>query len=231
MGQTVQGGIERTGHVSIRRLGPPQRRCWAGREFGEQRSEKIRMTRSDRFDKPVYVDAEGLLLKRASEDRRREVLQPRQQTQVQFLTTIPTQDVDGEENLLLTDFLSSGFALAELNAAFVQDSLDEELEQTVTTGFESGFAQFAVGRDEFGHHRAGLLEAVNSGCAGVPVLEFGVVGEAREREEQAELAVVVFGWAELFQGVKGLHCVLHGQLQLQMGKRAVIMGWFMNKIF
>ncbi len=72
---------------------------------------------------------------------------------------------------------------------------------------------------------------MNSGCAGVPVLEFGVVGEAREREEQAELAVVVFGWAELFQGVKGLHRILHGQLQLQMGKRVVIMGWFMNKIF
>lgn len=189
------------------------------------------MTRPGRFDEPVHVDAEGLLLKRTSEDRWREVLQPGKQAQVQFLATVPAQNVDSQKNFLLADLFSGGFALAEFNAAFVQYSLDEELEQTVSASLETGFAQFAVRRDEISHHGAGFLEAVDAGRTGVPVLEFGMVGEAREREEQTEFAVVFFGRAELFQGMEGLHRILHGQLQLEVRKREVIMGCFLNKTF
>lgn len=42
-----------------------------------------------------------------------------------------------------------------------------------------------------------------------------MVGEARQREEQAQFAVVVFGGAELLQGVQTLNSLLHGELQLE----------------
>lgn len=45
-------------------------------------------------------------------------------------------------------------------------------------------------------------------------LELCMVGEARQREEQTQFAVVVFGGAELLQGVQTLHSLLHGELQL-----------------
>lgn len=41
-----------------------------------------------------------------------------------------------------------------------------------------------------------------------------MVGEARQREEQTQFAVVVFGGAELLQGVQTLHGLLHSELQL-----------------
>ena len=63
--------------------------------------------------------------------------------------------------------------LAELHAALVQDSLEEQLEQPVPAGLEPGLAQLPVGGDELCHHVAGLLEAVYPGRAGVPVLVGG----------------------------------------------------------
>lgn len=46
-------------------------------------------------------------------------------------------------------------------------------------------------------------------------LELCVVSEARQREEQTQLAVVVFRGAELLQGVETLDRLLHGELQLK----------------
>lgn len=42
-----------------------------------------------------------------------------------------------------------------------------------------------------------------------------MVGEARQSEEQAQLAVVIFGGAELLQGVQTFNSFLHGELQLE----------------
>lgn len=42
-----------------------------------------------------------------------------------------------------------------------------------------------------------------------------MVGEARQREEQTQFAVVIFGGAELLQGVQTLNSLLHGELQLR----------------
>ena len=60
--------------------------------------------------------------------------------------------------------------LAELHAALVQDSLEEQLEEAVPAGLEPGLAQLPVSGDELCHHVAGLLEAVHPRGAGVPVL-------------------------------------------------------------
>lgn len=105
--------------------------------------------------------------------------------------------------------------LAELHAALVQDPLDEQLEEAVPAGPEAGLAQLPVGGDELGHHGARLLEAVDARRARVPVLELAVVAEARQREEEAQLAVVLLGGAELLQAVEAPDRLLHGELQLQ----------------
>ena len=107
--------------------------------------------------------------------------------------------------------------LAELHAALVQDALDEQLEEAVAAGPEARLAQLAVGGDELGHHGAALLEAVDARRAGVPVLELGVVGEPRQREQQTQLAVVLPAGAVVLQGVEAAHRLLHAQLQLTEG--------------
>ena len=50
----------------------------------------------------------------------------------------------------------------------------------------------------------------------MPVFELGVVGEAWQREEETQLAVVLFGWTKLLQIVEALDCLLHGELQLEI---------------
>ena len=109
--------------------------------------------------------------------------------------------------------------LAELHAALVQDALDEQLEEAVPAGPEARLAQLAVGGDELGHHGAALLEAVDARRAGVPVLELGVVGEPRQREQQTQLAVVLPAGAVVLQGVQAAHRLLHAQLQLTGDRR------------
>lgn len=42
-----------------------------------------------------------------------------------------------------------------------------------------------------------------------------MVGEARQREQQTQFAVVIFGGAELLQGVQTLNSLLHSELQLK----------------
>lgn len=51
-------------------------------------------------------------------------------------------------------------------------------------------------------------------------LELGVVGEARQCEEQTQFAVIVFSGTELLQSVETLHCFLHGELQLKPSRPA-----------
>lgn len=113
--------------------------------------------------------------------------------------------------------------LAELHTALVQNPLDEQLEEAVPAGPEARLAQLPVSRDELGHHGTGLLEAVDARRARVPVLELGVVTEARQRQEEAQLAVVVFRRAEMLQAVEAPDRLLHGELQLQ-GERRVCFG-------
>lgn len=60
--------------------------------------------------------------------------------------------------------------LAELHAALIEDSLKEQLEESILTGLESSLAQLPVGRDELCHHGAGLLKTLHPGCAWVPIL-------------------------------------------------------------
>lgn len=105
--------------------------------------------------------------------------------------------------------------LTELHAALVQDPLDEQLEEAVATRPEAGLAQLPVRGNELGHHGAGLLEAVHACRARVPVLELGVVGEAGQREEETQLAVVILGGTALLQTVEALDCLLHAELQLR----------------
>lgn len=66
--------------------------------------------------------------------------------------------------------------LAEFYAALVEDPFDQQLEEAVPAGPEARLAQLPVGGDEFGHHGAGLLEAVDPSAAGIPVFELGVLG-------------------------------------------------------
>ncbi len=74
------------------------------------------------------MDIEQLLLKGARKDTGRQVLQPRKQAQVEIIAAVPTQHVYSQKNLTLCDLLSGGFALAELDAAFVQKAFNEKLE-------------------------------------------------------------------------------------------------------
>lgn len=67
-------------------------------------------------------------------------------------------------------FSPRGSNLAELHAALIQDSLKEQLEESVPAGLESSLTQFPVCRDELCDHRAGLLKALHPGCARVPIL-------------------------------------------------------------
>lgn len=46
-----------------------------------------------------------------------------------------------------------------------------------------------------------------------------MVGEARQREEQTQFAVVIFGGTELLQAVQTLNSLLHGELQLKMHEK------------
>ena len=160
------------------------------------------------------MDLQHLLLEGAREDAGRQVLHPAEQAQVQVVAAIATKHVDAQEHLALSDRLVSGLALAELHAALVQHALDQQLKEAVAASLEARLAQLTVRRDELGHHDAGLLEAVHARRAGVPVFELGVVGETGQRQEQAQLAVVILGWAELLQRMQALHCLLHGVLQL-----------------
>lgn len=105
--------------------------------------------------------------------------------------------------------------LTEFHTALVEDPFDQQLEEAVPAGPEARFAQLPVRGDEFGHHGAGLLEAVDPSGAGIPVFELGVVGETGQRQEEAQLTVVLLGWAELLQAVETFHGFLHRQLQLE----------------
>lgn len=60
--------------------------------------------------------------------------------------------------------------LAELHTALVEDSLKEQLEESVPTGLESSLTQLPVCRDELCYHRAGLLKTLHPGRARVPIL-------------------------------------------------------------
>lgn len=104
--------------------------------------------------------------------------------------------------------------LAELHAALVEDPFDEQLEEAVPAGPEARLTQLPVSGDEFGHHGAGLLEAVDPGGTGIPVFELSVVGETGQGQEEAQLAVVLLGRTELLQAVETLDGLLHRQLQL-----------------
>ncbi|TNN36625.1 hypothetical protein EYF80_053203 [Liparis tanakae] len=125
-------------------------------------------------------------------------------------------------SVLLTSFVSalqggppSLPGVRELDAALVEDALDEQLEQPVPAGPEARLAQLPVRGDELGHHGAGLFEAMDARRARVPVFELSVGGEARQREQEAQLAVVVLGGTALLQAVEALHRRLHGELQLE----------------
>lgn len=105
--------------------------------------------------------------------------------------------------------------LTELHAALVEDPLDEQLEEAVAARPEASLAQLPVRGNELCHHGAGLFEAVHACRARVPVLELGVVGEAGQREEETQLAVVLLGGTALLQTVEALDCLLHAELQLR----------------
>lgn len=104
--------------------------------------------------------------------------------------------------------------LTEFYAALVEDPFDQQLEEAVPAGPEARLAQLPVRGDEFSHHGAGLLEAVDPSGTGIPVFELGVVGETGQRQEEAQLAVVLLGRAELLQAVETFHGLLHRKLQL-----------------
>lgn len=59
----------------------------------------------------VHVDAEGLLLERAGEGARSEVLKPGEQRQVQFIAAVPAKQIHAEQHLALCDLLAGRFAL------------------------------------------------------------------------------------------------------------------------
>lgn len=61
--------------------------------------------------------------------------------------------------------------LAELHTALIEDSLKEQLEESIPAGFESSLTQLSIGRDELCHHLAGLLKTLHPGRARVPVLQ------------------------------------------------------------
>lgn len=111
--------------------------------------------------------------------------------------------------------LAAAHYLTELHAALVQDPLDEQLEEAVATRPEASLAQLPVRGNELGHHGAGLFEAVHACRARVPVLELGVVGEAGQRQEETQLAVVLLAGTALLQTVEALDCLLHAELQLR----------------
>ncbi len=46
-----------------------------------------------------------------------------------------------------------------------------------------------------------------------------MAGEAGQRQEKTELAVVIFWWTKLFQSMETLHSLLHGQLQLNIDRQ------------
>lgn len=104
--------------------------------------------------------------------------------------------------------------LTEFYAALVEDPFDQQLEEAVPAGPEARLAQLPVCGDELGHHGAGLLETVDPSSTGIPVFELGVVREPRQRQEEAQLAVVLLGRADLLQVVEAFHSLLHRQLQL-----------------
>ena len=55
-----------------------------------------------------------------------------------------------------------------------------------------------------------------------------MVGEARQGEEQTQLAVVVLGRAVLLQTVETLDCLLHGELQLTLTENAERIMWLLK---
>lgn len=69
--------------------------------------------------------------------------------------------------------------LAELHTALIEDSLKEQLEESIPAGLESSFTQLSISRDELCHHRAGLLKTLHPGRARVPVLQ-------RRKEQRRE---------------------------------------------
>lgn len=161
------------------------------------------------------MDVEHLLFESAREDVGRQVLEPREHTEVEVVATVPAQHVYTQKNLALSDLFFGGFALAKFDATLVQDAFDQKLEEAVGAGAKPRLAQLPIGGDELRHHAAGLLETLDACRAGVPVFKLSVVGEARQRQEKTELTVIVFGWTKLFQSMETLHGFLHGQLQLR----------------
>lgn len=60
--------------------------------------------------------------------------------------------------------------LAELHTTLIEDSFEEQLKESIPTGFESSFTQLPVRRNELRYHRASLLKTLHPGCARVPIL-------------------------------------------------------------
>lgn len=60
--------------------------------------------------------------------------------------------------------------LAELHTALIEDSLEEQLKESIPAGLESSLTQLPVCRDELRYHGAGLLKTLHPGRARVPVL-------------------------------------------------------------
>lgn len=74
--------------------------------------------------KAVHVDAEGLLLESAGEGAQRQVLQPGEQRQVQFVAAVPTEQIHAEQHLALCDLLARRFALEKKKKRVL--NMDEE---------------------------------------------------------------------------------------------------------
>lgn len=77
-----------------------------------------------------------------------------------------------------------------------------------------GFQSWKEGDNDTEMVRSGVKQRSLAHLQAASCLELGVVCESRQSEEQTQLAVVIFRWAELLQGMETLHCLLHGELQL-----------------
>lgn len=114
VGQAVQSWVEGSRHVGVRRMRPVAKgRGGARREAVDQRSEEVGVARLAGLHQTVHVDVEGLLLEGTGEGPRGEVLQPREQRQVEFIAAVPAQQIHAEQHLPLSDLLASRFALED----------------------------------------------------------------------------------------------------------------------
>lgn len=95
--QSVQSRVEGSGHVGVGWVRPLTER-WS-RAWGEavdKRCKKVGVTGLAGLDQTVDMDAEGLLLKGAWKCTRGKILQPGEQRQIQFIATVPAEQVYAE---------------------------------------------------------------------------------------------------------------------------------------